>query len=69
LRSRVTRLFHSRTQAFNAREADKICNIFPVDLRYKLGPVMNRRRGMDIFQHQKDGSWKIIRYLAYTSPE
>jgi ketosteroid isomerase-like protein len=25
--------------------------------------------GMDIFQHQKDGSWKIIRYLAYTSPK
>jgi ketosteroid isomerase-like protein len=25
--------------------------------------------GMDIFQRQKDGSWKIIRYLAYTSPK
>jgi ketosteroid isomerase-like protein len=25
--------------------------------------------GMDIFQRQKDGSWKIIRYLAYTSPQ
>jgi ketosteroid isomerase-like protein len=25
--------------------------------------------GMDIFHRQKDGSWKIIRYLAYTTPE
>jgi ketosteroid isomerase-like protein len=25
--------------------------------------------GMDIFQRQNDGTWKIIRYLAYTSPE
>jgi ketosteroid isomerase-like protein len=114
------------TQAFNARQADKICGIFSEDLRYKFGEVPDRgysdvcsalRRslgdathrshyaldlreilvygdiavvrliwtldeskegssvtvrslepGMDIFQHQKDGSWKIIRYLAYTSP-
>jgi ketosteroid isomerase-like protein len=114
------------TQAYNARQADKICGIFSEDLRYKFGEVPDRgysdvcsalRRllgdtthrshytldlretlvygdiavvrliwtldeskegssvtvrslepGMDIFQHQKDGSWKIIRYLAYTSP-
>jgi ketosteroid isomerase-like protein len=24
--------------------------------------------GMDIFQRQSDGTWKIVRYLAYTSP-
>ena len=30
--------------------------------------VRSLEPGMDIFQHQKDGSWKIIRYLAYTSP-
>jgi ketosteroid isomerase-like protein len=115
------------TQAFNAREVDKICGIFSEDLRYKFGEVPDRgyndvctalRRslgdathrshytldlreilvyggiavvrliwtldeskegssvtvrslepGMDIFQHQKDGRWKIIRYLAYTSPK
>jgi hypothetical protein len=27
------------TQAFNAREADKICGIFSEDLRYKFGQV------------------------------
>lgn len=113
------------TQAYNARQSDKVCGIFSRDLRYKFGPVADRgysdvctalRRllgdtaqrshytldlqeilvdgdiavvrliwtldeskqgstvrslepGMDIFEHQKDGSWKIIRYLAYTSPE
>ena len=115
------------TQAFNAREAGKICGIFSEDLRYKFGEIPDRgysdvctalqralgdatqrshytldlreilvygdiavvrliwtldeskegssvtahslEPGMDIFQHQKDGSWKIIRYLAYTSPE
>jgi ketosteroid isomerase-like protein len=114
------------TQAYNARQTDKICSIFSEGLRYKFGEVPDRgytdvcnalRRllgdaahrshytldlreilvygdiavvrliwtldesqegssttarslepGMDIFQHQKDGSWKIIRYLAYTSP-
>jgi ketosteroid isomerase-like protein len=114
------------TQAYNARQTDKICEIFSKDLRYKFGEVADRgygdvctalRRllgdashrshytldlreilvygdiavvrliwtldeskegssgtvrslepGMDIFQQQKDGSWKIIRYLAYTSP-
>jgi ketosteroid isomerase-like protein len=30
--------------------------------------VRSLEPGMDIFQSQKDGSWKIIRYLAYTSP-
>jgi ketosteroid isomerase-like protein len=115
------------TQAFNARQADKICGIFSEDLRYKFGEIPDRgypdvctalhrslgdethrshytldlreilvfgdiavvrliwtldeskggssvtvrslEPGMDIFQHQTDGSWKIIRYLAYTSPE
>ena len=115
------------TQAFNARQADKICGLFSEDLRYKFGEIPDRgyddictalRRslgdethrshytfdlqeilvhgdiavvrliwtleeskngssvtvrslepGMDIFQRQKDGSWKIIRYLAYTSPQ
>jgi ketosteroid isomerase-like protein len=115
------------TQAYNARQADKICGIFSKDLRYKFGEVPDRgyndvctalRRllgdethrshytldlqeilvygdiavvrliwtldssqagsritvrslepGMDIFQRQNDGTWKIIRYLAYTSPE
>jgi len=114
------------TQAYNARQADKICGIFSEDLRYKFGEVPDRgysdvcpalyrllgdrthrshytldlreilvygdvavvrliwtldeskegssdtvrslEPGMDIFQRQKDGSWKIIRYLAYTSP-
>ena len=31
--------------------------------------VRSLEPGMDIFQRQKDGTWKIIRYLAYTSPE
>jgi ketosteroid isomerase-like protein len=31
--------------------------------------VRSLEPGMDMFQRQKDGSWKIIRYLAYTSPE
>jgi steroid delta-isomerase len=31
--------------------------------------VRSLEPGMDIFQRQKDGRWKIIRYLAYTSPE
>ena len=31
--------------------------------------VRSLEPGMDIFQRQKDGSWKIIRYLAYTSPK
>jgi uncharacterized protein (TIGR02246 family) len=115
------------TQAYNARQADKVCGIFSEDLRYKFGQVQDRgysdvctalRRllgdkthrshytldlrevlvygdiavvrliwtldssqpgssatvrtlepGMDIFQRQSDGRWKIIRYLAYTSPE
>lgn len=115
------------TQAYNARQADKVCGIFSEDLRYKFGQVQDRgysdvctalRRllgdethrshytldlreilvygdiavvrliwtldssqpgssatvrtlepGMDIFQRQSDGTWKIIRYLAYTSPE
>jgi uncharacterized protein (TIGR02246 family) len=114
------------TQAYNARQTDKVCAIFAEDLRYKFGEVADRgygdvcaalhrllgdatqrshytldlreilvygdiavvrliwtldeskkgssgtvrslEPGMDIFQQQKDGSWKIIRYLAYTSP-
>ena len=31
--------------------------------------VRSLEPGMDIFQHHKDGTWKIIRYLAYTSQE
>ena len=115
------------TQAYNARQADKVCGIFAKDLIYKFGEVPDRgyndvcpalRRllgdeshrshytldlretlvygdiavvrlvwtldsskagsgvtvrslepGMDIFKRQTDGTWKIIRYLAYTSPE
>jgi ketosteroid isomerase-like protein len=115
------------TQAYNTRQADKVCGIFSEDLRYKFGEIQDRgyndvcpalRRllgdgthrshytldlreilvygdiavvrliwtldssqsgssatvrtlepGMDIFQRQNDGTWKIIRYLAYTSPE
>ncbi len=115
------------TQAYNARQADKVCGIFSKDLRYKFGEVQDRgyndvcsalhrllgdetqrshytldlreilvygdiavvrliwrldssqpgsnatarslEPGMDIFQRQKDGTWKIIRYLAYTSPK
>jgi uncharacterized protein (TIGR02246 family) len=114
------------TQAYNARQTDKLCGLFSEDLRYKFGEIRERgysdictalhsmlsdtthhshytldlreilvygdiavvrliwtldeskegssttvrslEPGMDIFQHQKDGSWKIIRYLAYTSP-
>ena len=115
------------TQAYNARQADKVCGICSEDFRYKFGEVQDRgyndvcpalRRllgdethrshytldlreilvygdiavvrliwtldssqpgssatvrtlepGMDIFKRQNDGTWKIIRYLAYTSPE
>ena len=115
------------TQAYNARQADKVCGIFSQDLRYKFGAVQDRgyndvcaalhrlladetqhshytldlreilvygdiavvrliwtldssqpgsnatvrslEPGMDIFQLQNDGTWKIIRYLAYTSPQ
>jgi ketosteroid isomerase-like protein len=31
--------------------------------------VRSLEPGMDIFKRQTDGTWKIIRYLAYTSPE
>jgi hypothetical protein len=33
----------------------------------RYGPQLEP--GMDIFMRQDDGTWKIIRYLAYTSPE
>jgi ketosteroid isomerase-like protein len=114
-------------QAYNTRQADKVCGIFSEDLRYKFGEVPDRgyndvcpalhrllgdethrshytldlreilvygdiavvrliwtldssqagssatvrtlEPGMDIFQRQSDGTWKIIRYLAYTSPK
>jgi steroid delta-isomerase len=114
-------------QAYNTRQADKVCGIFSGDLRYKFGEVPDRgyndvcpalhrllgdethrshytldlreilvygdiavvrliwtldssqagssatvrtlEPGMDIFQRQSDGTWKIIRYLAYTSPK
>ncbi len=115
------------TQAYNTRQADKVCGIFSEDLRYKFGELQDRgyndvctalhrllgdethhshytldlreilvygdiavvrliwtldsshagssatvrtlEPGMDIFKRQNDGTWKIIRYLAYTSPE
>jgi ketosteroid isomerase-like protein len=114
------------TQAYNTRQADKLCGIFSEDLRYKFGELQDRgyndvctalhrllgdethrshytldlreilvygdiavvrliwtldssqagssatvrtlEPGMDIFKRQNDGTWKIIRYLAYTSP-
>jgi hypothetical protein len=31
--------------------------------------VRSLEPGMDIFKRQDDGTWKIIRYLAYSSPE
>ncbi len=31
--------------------------------------VRSLEPGMDIFKRQTDETWKIIRYLAYTSPE
>ena len=115
------------TQAYNTRQADKVCGIFSEDLRYKFGNIRDRgyndvcpalhrllgddthrsrytldlreilvyddiavvrliwtldssqagssatvrtlEPGMDIFKRQNDGTWKIIRYLAYTSPD
>lgn len=36
-----------------------------------IGPPVNRTSvepGMDIFRRQPDGSWKIVRYLAYDAP-
>jgi uncharacterized protein (TIGR02246 family) len=115
------------TQAYNTRQADKVCGIFSEDLRYKFGNIHDRgykdvcpalhrllgdethrshytldlreilvygdiavvrliwtldtsqagssatvrtlEPGMDIFKRQNDGTWKIIRYLAYTSPD
>jgi len=29
------------------------------------GETVSQERGMDIFRRQPDGSWKIIRYMAY----
>ena len=29
------------------------------------GEAVSREQGMDVFRRQPDGSWKIIRYLAY----
>jgi ketosteroid isomerase-like protein len=30
--------------------------------------VTNPEIGMDVFRRQDDGSWKIIRYIAYDEP-
>lgn len=32
------------------------------------GEVVSEEPGMDVFHKQPDGSWKIIRYIAYESP-
>ncbi len=31
--------------------------------------VRSLEPGLDIFKPQTDGTWKIIRYLAYTGPQ
>ena len=31
-------------------------------------PVESREPGLDVFRRQPDGSWKIIRYIAYEAP-
>lgn len=41
-------------------------------LTTKLGDgrqVTSEEPGMDVFRRQPDGSWKIIRYVAYEAPE
>lgn len=118
IRTAITRW----TEDFNARRADRICDLFAPDLRYdyrgfmergykdicallkrslddparrfryaldikevlvagdlavvRLVWILNTSRegagtttteepGMDVFRRQPDGSWKIIRYIAY----
>jgi steroid delta-isomerase len=31
-------------------------------------PVVTREPGLDVFRKQPDGSWKIVRYIAYEEP-
>jgi steroid delta-isomerase len=31
-------------------------------------PVTSQEPGMDVFSRQPDGSWRIIRYLAFAAP-
>jgi ketosteroid isomerase-like protein len=31
-------------------------------------PTVTREPGLDVFRKQPDGSWKIVRYLAYEEP-
>jgi len=32
------------------------------------GEALSEEPGMDVFRKQRDGSWKIIRYIAYETP-
>jgi uncharacterized protein (TIGR02246 family) len=32
------------------------------------GEAVSEEPGMDVFRRQRDGSWKIIRYIAYETP-
>ncbi len=32
------------------------------------GTVKAEEPGMDVFRKQPDGSWKIVRYIAYEAP-
>ena len=31
-------------------------------------PVVSKEPGLDVFRRQPDGSWKIVRYIAYEAP-
>lgn len=115
----------SWTEAFNARDTSRICDLFARDLRYDYrgfperdydtmcgllhrsltdpakrfayaldireiivsgdlaivrltwtlkvampgaSPVESTEPGLDVFRRQPDGSWKIVRYIAYEAP-
>jgi ketosteroid isomerase-like protein len=32
------------------------------------GSAVSQEPGLDVFQHQADGKWRIIRYIAYEEP-
>jgi steroid delta-isomerase len=32
-------------------------------------PTVTREPGLDVFRKQSDGSWKIVRYIAYEEPQ
>jgi len=36
--------------------------------RYGSPPVTSQEPGVDVFRRQTDGSWQIIRYLAFEAP-